>query len=293
LLYNHKSLGLIRVFINGFGRIGQSLFKILQKSSEFKIVGINDIRDIDMPNMPIFKESDPNSLDLTDVDIFVQSSGKYLKDRDNQIYLKNGAKIVVITAPSDTKTFLYGINHTEYNKERIISSSSCSVTAVAPIIKVLQQYGIKGCYVSMVHPYTNDQQLLDSAKTYKDIRRVRSATTNILPLYSTLPKAIKDLYPKVVLEATSIRVPIAYSTYYDLTIQTSTKVNQLEKIIRDNFAYTYENKVSQDFINSPHPITIDLNYSSSYSKMIKISGWQDSEYGYSYQLVKLLRFISG
>jgi len=282
----------IKIFINGFGRIGQHIYQILKDDDSYKIVGVNDIYDIDLDGIKTFKEKDPKNLNMKDVDILIQSSGKFLTKQSNEIYIKNGAKKVIISAPSDAKAFLYGINHKEYCGEEIISSSSCSATAIGPIVKAFEKFDIKGCYCSMIHSYTNDQQLLDDAKIYKDIRRVRSATINILPLYSTAPKALKKFFPKLEIEATSIRVPIAHSTYYDITLNIESKIDNFEDIIKNNFEYTYEKKVSSDFILSPYPITIDMNFSSSHDKIVKISGWQDNEYGYAYQLIKLIKVIS-
>lgn len=285
-------MGKIKVFINGFGRIGQHIYQILKDDNIVEIVGINDIYDINLKDIPIFKESNPINLDLKGVDVLIQASGKFLTKAENEIYLKQGAKKVIISAPSDAKAFIYGINHKEYNGEEIISASSCSATAIVPVIKAFEAYDIKGCYASMIHSYTNDQQLLDEAKVYKDIRRVRSATTNILPLYSTAPKAVKKFFPTLEIEATSIRVPIAYCTYYDITLLVQKEVKNFESVIKDSFEYTYEKKVSSDFILSPCSITVDMNFSYIDKNFIKISGWQDNEYGYSYQLTKLIKVVS-
>ena len=282
----------IKVFINGFGRIGQHIYQILKDDTTVEIVGINDIYDIDLTDIKIFKEKNPQNLELKGVDVLIQASGKFLTKESNKIYIKNGAKKVIISAPSDAKAFIYGINHKSYNGEEIISASSCSATAIVPVIKAFESFEIKGCYASMIHSYTNDQQLLDDAKVYKDIRRVRSATTNILPLYSTAPKAVRKFFPTLKIEATSIRVPIAYCTYYDITLLIEEKIEDFIRVIKNNFEYTYESKVSSDFILSPYSITIDMNFSYIDKNIIKISGWQDNEYGYSYQLTKLIKVVS-
>ena len=196
---------MIKVFINGFGRIGQSLYEIISENRDFEVVGINDIFEVDVKGTRKFCVKNPKELKLDGVDVCIQANGKYLSLEENEIFLQRGAKRVVISAPSpDAPHFIYGINHEDYKDERIFSTSSCSATAITHIIKSFDEFGILGCYATMIHSYTNDQALLDRAKPYMDIRRTRSATLNILPLYSTAPKAVRDFFPYLSIEAKSV-----------------------------------------------------------------------------------------
>ena len=288
---------MINIFINGFGRIGQALYNIAKHDKDFNIIGINDIEEFELKGVKTYFVKNPSELDLRDVDIFIQANGKYLTIEQNQIFLNKGAKKVVISAPSpDAPHFMIGINEDSYTHEKIFSTSSCSATAIAPVIKLFQKYGIKSCYSSMIHSYTNDQAVLDRAKPYMDIRRTRSATLNILPLYSTAPKAVRDFFPDLSIEAKSIRVPIAYCTYYDITLYLDKEVDNLhDKLVsscHDYISYTYEQKVSSDFIKDLNFLTYDLSFCKSYGKMVKISAWQDNEYGYSNQLLSTIKALS-
>lgn len=284
---------MIKVFINGFGRIGNTLYNLLKDDPSVMIAGINELNPVEVDNIPVFCEKDPKNLDLKGVDVVLQASGAFLKEEQNKPFLTQGAKKVLITAPSDAPTFLYGINHDRYKQERIISGSSCSATAIVPVLKAFEEFGIKSCYASMIHSYTNDQALLDRAKPYMDIRRTRSATLNILPLYSTAPQAVKRFFPDLDIEAKSIRVPLAYCTFYDITLILKTQPKKFKDIIKQNLDFTCEKLVSSDFIGSHSAITVDMEFSTHDQKMVKISGWQDNEVGYSYQLIKLLKAIHG
>ena len=288
---------MINIFINGFGRIGQALYNLAKDSKDFNIIGINDIEEFELDGVNTYCTKNPEDLDLSGVDVCIQANGKYLTIEQNQIFLNQGAKRVVISAPSpDAPHFMIDINESKYNQEKIFSTSSCSATAIAPVIKLFSKFGINSCYSSMIHSYTNDQALLDRARAYMDIRRTRSATINILPLYSTAPKAVRNFFPNLKIEAKSIRVPIAYCTFYDLTIHLDKEVDNIhEEIIsscKGFINYADEPKVSSDFIKDINFLTYDLSFCKSYGKMVKISAWQDNEYGYSNQLLQTIKVLS-
>jgi len=287
----------IKVFINGFGRIGQSLYEIINQSDYFEVVGINDIFDIDVKDVKKFCIKNPQELDLDGVDVCIQANGKYLSLEENEIFLQKGAKRVVISAPSpNAPHFIYGINHKSYSGEKIFSTSSCSATAITPIIQSFEELGILGCYATMIHSYTNDQALLDRAKPYMDIRRTRSATLNILPLYSTAPKAVRDFFPYLNIEAKSVRVPLAYTTFYDITLKLEKEVKNLEEILTKSthkfISFTKTPVVSSDFIKNKNFLVYDLNFSQTFGKLVKISAWQDNEYGYANQLLQTIKATS-
>ena len=283
---------MIKIFINGFGRIGNCIFELAKDDDQIKVVGINDIYQIKNINgVKIYTQKDPKKLDLQDVDVLIQSSGVFLTKEQNEIYLKNGAKKVLITAPSPVPTFIYGINHDDYKGEKIISSSSCSITAIAPIIKTFFPYQIKAVFASMIHSYTSDQPLLDENRAFLDLRRNRSATLNILPLLSSASKEIKKFFPSLHMEAKSIRVPLKSCTYYDISLYLQNEVEDFFNLIKQNFVFTAQKLVSSDFIGNKEALVVDINQSFYQNKMAKICAWQDNEVGYSNQVIKLIKAI--
>ena len=245
----------IRIFINGFGRIGRSAARILLKESSFELVGINDLYSyeqmryllkydsiygtldhdisvkeerlfIDDQSVKLFSEPDPQDIDIStlNVDVVLQCSGMFLTTESNLPFIKNGAKRVIISTPvtDDTPTYILGVNHKEYKQESIISNSSCSANAIVPIFQIIDKhFGIKSAMMSMYHSYTSYQNLLDGKHYSKDIRRTRSATQNIIPLMSSAAEATSYFFPhlKEKLYAKSIRVPIPSTTLYDLSIK--------------------------------------------------------------------------
>ncbi len=327
----------MRLFINGFGRIGRSVMRILLEDSSIDIVGINDIYDfsqiayllkydsiykelkesvvlqedrliVGKRVIKLFREKDPQNLDLSslDIDILLQCSGVFLTEESNKIYIKNGAKRVIISAPAndDTKTYIYGVNHKEYRGEEIISNSSCSANAIVPIFDLLQNsFNIESAFLSMYHSYTAYQKLLDVKHYSKDIRRTRSATQNIIPLESSAAKATELFFPhlKTKLYAKSIRVPVAAVTFYDLSIKLS-NIDSKESIIdlidsitelkyRDILRATDKELVSQDFIKNPNSATIDKKLLSIQGDLLRIAAWQDNEYGYAKRVVDMAKVL--
>ena len=329
----------IRIFINGFGRIGRSATRILLEDSSFELVGINDLYKyeqmayllkydsiygtlnhnirieeerllIDDQAVKLFSESDPENMDIRslNVDVVLQCSGMFLTTEDNLPLIKNGAKRVIISAPAtdDTPTYIFGVNHKEYKQEPIISNSSCSANAIVPIFQIIDRYfGIKSAMMSMYHSYTSYQNLLDGKHYSSDIRRTRSATQNIIPLMSSAAKATACFFPhlKEKLYAKSIRVPIASTTLYDLSIKlkgsyTREEVNQrLEAEVRSSYKNILDTTItpneSSDYIQNPHSAVINLPFTSLVGgKLLRVSAWQDNEYGYARRLVDMAKVIA-
>jgi glyceraldehyde 3-phosphate dehydrogenase len=254
----------IRVFINGFGRIGRSAARIMLEDSHFKIVGINDLYSyeqmayllkydsvygalqqdiymkeeklfIDGEEVKLFCEQDLQNLDINalNVDVVLQCSGMFLTIESNQPFIMNGAKKVIISTPvtDETPTYIYGVNHDNYKGEMIISNSSCSANAIVPIFKIIDKYfGIEGAMMSMYHSYTSYQNLLDGKHYSQDIRRTRAAAQNIIPLMSSAAEATACFFPKLKekLYAKSIRIPIPATTLYDLSIKIRGKYTKEE-----------------------------------------------------------------
>ncbi len=328
----------IKVFINGFGRIGRSALRVMLDDDAFDVVGINDIFSFsqfqyllqydslykELPykvtlhddllsvgehRIKLFCQEEPSKLALSslDVDVLLQCSGRFLTLQDNMPYIDQGAKRVILSTPPNDEmpTYIMGFNHLDYNDEKIISYSSCSANAMAPIMQMIDRhYGIKNTSVSMIHSYTSEQNLLDSKGASSDLRRSRSATQNILPLGSTATATLGVLFPhlKGKLYTKSIRVPISATTLYDFTlyVENPTDRERLNELFKSEVQETLKNitatdescKVSSDYIHNRHSATIDLPLTEVIDgNCIKITAWQDNEYGYAYQLVQMVKTV--
>ena len=308
---------MIKVFINGFGRIGRSTARIILEDDRFELVGINDIystkqmeelynhdsiygkSNSTLDGVKLFSQKEPPKIEC---DILLQCSGVHLTTEANQPYLKNGAKKVIISAPAsdDTPTYIYGINHQLYKDENIISNSSCSANAIVPIFKIIQDnFGIKSANLSMYHSYTAYQKLLDVKHYSKDMRRTRSATQNIIPLMSSAASATAKFFPHLEgkLYAKSIRVPVSATTFYDLSIhlERSSTNEKVREIFKPSNILDVTSKplVSRDFIKSPYSATIDLNFTELVDgDLLRVSAWQDNEYGYAKRLVDMAKVVA-
>ncbi len=328
----------IRIFINGFGRIGRSAARIILENPELELVGINDLcsfeqmayllkydsqylslpyevklqnglLSINHQTVKLFSHQNAADIDIEalDIDMVLECTGVFLTVEANMAWIKNGAKrVIVSTPPSDAMpTYMFGVNHHEYQQEPIISNSSCSANAIVPIFKIIDKhFGIRSAMMSMYHSYTFYQNLLDNKHYSTEIRRTRSATQNIIPLASTAAKATEYFFPhlKGQFHAVSIRVPIPATTLYDLSINlksSATKeevnrqlVSQAASVYAGILDVTDTPKESSDYIKSPYSATINLPFTLiSKDNLLRISAWQDNEYGYAKRLVDLANAI--
>lgn len=328
----------IRIFINGFGRIGRSAARIMLEDSSFELVGVNDLSSyeqmayllkydsiygaldhdisvkedrlfIDDQTVKLFSEADPKNMDIRslNVDVVLECTGIFLSTESNFPLIENGASKVIISAPvtDSTPTYILGVNHKEYKQESIISNSSCSANAIVPIFQIIDKYfGIESAMMSMYHSYTSHQNLLDGKHYSKDIRRTRSATQNIIPLMSSAAEATARFFPhlKEKLYAKSIRVPIPSTTLYDLSIKldgsyTREEVNQrFESEVKSSYKNILDTtntpNESNDYIQNPHSAVINLPFTSLVGgNLLRISAWQDNEYGYAKRLVDMAKII--
>jgi len=258
----------IRVFINGFGRIGRCAARIILNDSRFTLVGINDIYSFEQmqqlleydsvygslshevsrheniltvkgQRITLCNEADPSNLMLEKigVDVVLECSGYFLTLSSCQPFLQQGAqKVVVSTPPKDgMPVYIRGVNDMHYAQEPIISSSSCSANAIVPIFTVVDDaFSIRSAMLSMYHSYTSYQRLLDGKHYSHDMRRARSTTQNIIPLQSSAAGATAYFFPQLQdkLYAKSIRIPLSAVTFYDLTIRTKSNVTQQELMQR-------------------------------------------------------------
>ena len=258
-------VSVVRVGINGFGRIGRNFFRAaLASKADIEVVAVNDLTDIatlahllkydsilgrlDQPvtyddksisvggkKITVFAEKDPAALAWGSVgaDIVIESTGRFTKASDAAKHLTGGAKKVVISAPATDEdvTLVLGVNDSAYNPaaHTIISNASCTTNCLAPMAKVLDEtFGIVRGFMTTVHAYTNDQVILDFP--HKDLRRARAAATNIIPTSTGAAKAIGLVLPnlKGKLDGYALRVPVPTGSITDLTVELKRETSAAE-----------------------------------------------------------------
>ena len=259
----------LKLAINGFGRIGRSVFRQLLEHENIIIVGINDLTDsytlahllkydsthgvldadisanksellVNQKSIQIFSEPKPKNIpwrDL-DVDVVIESTGRFTKKEDAFSHIIAGAKKVIISAPSpDAKTIVIGVNEEILdNQDFVISNASCTTNCLAPIAKIIDHhFNIEKGYITTTHAFTVDQQLLDSP--HKDLRRARSATNSIIPTKTGAALAVGKVLPKLngKLDGIALRVPVSCGSIVDLVceVKNSTSVLEVNKVIKD------------------------------------------------------------
>jgi glyceraldehyde-3-phosphate dehydrogenase, type I len=246
---------MVRIAINGFGRIGRLAFRQVYNDSDIEVVAINDLTDtktlahllkydtaqgrflddrityteddivVDGKNIRVYKESDPEKLpwEELDVDVVLECTGFFTSKDKAMKHIIAGAKKVIISAPAgeDVKTIVYNVNHEELDgDEKIISAASCTTNCLAPVAKVLNDnFKIRTGFMSTIHAYTNDQNTLDSPHKKGDLRRARAAASNIVPNSTGAAKAIGLVIPELngKLDGTAQRVPVVTGSIVELT----------------------------------------------------------------------------
>ena len=248
----------MRVAINGFGRIGRLVFRIMEEDRAFEIVAINDLTDakqlahllkydssqgsyrkeeisykdnyllVGGKHILVFSEADPVNLpwDRLDIDMVFECSGHFTKEEDANKHILAGAKKVIISAPAkgNVKTIVYGVNEEILTgDEKIISAASCTTNCLAPVLKVVNDnFGIKRGYMTTIHAYTNDQVMLDvSHKKGIEARRGRAGAINIVPSSTGAAKAIGLVIPELDgrLKGSAMRVPVSDGSVVDLVLE--------------------------------------------------------------------------
>jgi len=251
----------IKIAINGFGRIGRSVARVILERDGVELVAINDIiplqsaayllkydsvhnffeKNITFSNdclivndkkIRFYNEENPKNLIFSDVDVVLECSGLFLTSGEVEHHLQKGVKKVIISAPAkdNTPTFVMGVNHERYNGENIISNASCTTNCLAPIAKILDDhFGIEKGLITTVHSYTNDQNLLDNFHK-RDIRRSRAAAINMIPTTTGAAKAIGKVLPKLEgrLDGRSVRVPVPNVSLLDFDVVLSKKTSKEE-----------------------------------------------------------------
>ena len=255
---------MVKIGINGFGRIGRNFFRAAMSDPNIEIVGINDLTDnatlahllkydsilgrlgaevshtentitVGGKTIQVFAERDPGALPWGKVgaEIVIESTGIFTKAADAKKHISAGAKKVIISAPATDEdiTIVMGVNHEQYNaaQHNVISNASCTTNCLAPMAKVLNdQFGIVRGLMTTIHAYTNDQVILDFP--HKDLRRARAAATNIIPTSTGAAKAISLVLPELKgkLDGYALRVPVPTGSVTDLTVELSREVSAAE-----------------------------------------------------------------
>jgi glyceraldehyde 3-phosphate dehydrogenase len=330
----------IRVGINGFGRIGRNFLRAqLERGGDFEIVAANDLGDtktmahllkhdsvLGALKVPVeagdgfirvggneirfTTERDPAQLPWGElgIDVAIESTGIFTSRDGAAKHLEAGAKKVVISAPATDPDFtvVIGVNDRAYDPEQhhIISNASCTTNCVAPLAKILHEaYGVERGFMTTIHAYTNDQNVLDLP--HKDLRRARAAAINLIPTSTGAAKAIGLVLPdlKGKVDGMSMRAPVPTGSIVDLVVQVATEtskdaVNELFRSKADTgdfegiLQYSDEPLVSTDIIHSSYSSIFDSDLTMVNGNLVKVFGWYDNEWGYSCRLVDLVAKIA-
>ncbi|MCL1919651.1 MAG: type I glyceraldehyde-3-phosphate dehydrogenase [Kiritimatiellaeota bacterium] len=330
----------IKVGINGFGRIGRMVFRAAVKNfaDDIEIVGINDLLDpdylaymlkydsvhgrfqgeveVDGANLIVngkkirlTAEKDPAALKWDEVgaDVVVESTGLFLDKATAQAHITAGAKKVILSAPSkdDTPMFVYGVNHTAYAGEAIISNASCTTNCLAPVAKVLNDtFGIVKGLMTTVHAATATQKTVDGPSK-KDWRGGRGILENIIPSSTGAAKAVGKVIPELNKKLTGMafRVPTSDVSVVDLTavLAKETTYDEVkaamkaasEGELKGILGYTEEKVVSTDFRGEVKTSVFDAEAGIMLdSTFVKIVSWYDNEWGYSNKVLEMVRVMA-
>jgi glyceraldehyde 3-phosphate dehydrogenase len=329
----------IKVGINGFGRIGRNIMRAAMGNGDIDIVAVNDLTNaktlahllkydsilgnlkadisasgdritVNQDEFQVLSQKDPAQLPWKDLGVEVVFEGTGIfTDRDSAAkHLAAGAKKVIITAPAKKPdiTVVLGVNDEKYDASahHIISNASCTTNCLAPIAKVLhERFGIRKGWMTTVHSYTNDQQLLDLP--HKDLRRARAAALSIIPTTTGAAIAVGEVLPdlKGKLDGIAMRVPTPNVSVVDLAAILDKKTSKDEVNAAFNEAadgalkgilqYVEEPLVSVDFRGNAHSSILDAPYTSVMDgDFVKVLAWYDNEWGYSMRCVDLLGFLA-
>ncbi|MEX0890310.1 MAG: type I glyceraldehyde-3-phosphate dehydrogenase [Balneolaceae bacterium] len=328
----------IKVGINGFGRIGRLVARsvLLYQKDAIEIVGVNDLTDahtlahlfkydsvhgtwpgdvkaegenlvIDGMKIAISAERDPSNLKWGQLgaEVVVESTGIFRDDKTASKHLDAGAKKVIISAPGkgDIKTIVIGVNDQEIDDSyQIYSNASCTTNCLAPMVKILDEaFGIEKGFMTTVHAYTGDQQIVDGP--HKDLRRARAAAHNIIPTTTGAAAAVGLVLPHLngKLDGGAVRVPVPAGSLTDFTAVVKKDVTEAE--VHEAFKkaasgpmkgileYSEQELVSTDILGNPHSCIFDSGLTKVDGNLVKVIGWYDNEAGYSARTAELIAKI--
>jgi glyceraldehyde 3-phosphate dehydrogenase len=325
-----------RVGINGFGRIGRNFLRAtIERGGNYEVVAFNDLGDlktmghlfkhdsvlghfpgevsvgdgvlnVNGQDLQALAVRDPAELPWKDlgVDVVLESTGFFTSREGAQKHVDAGAAKVVISAPATDPDFtiVLGVNDDEYDadKHTIISNASCTTNCIAPMAKVLHEtWGIERGFMTTIHAYTNDQQVLDLP--HPDLRRARAAAINLIPTSTGAARAIGLVLPELKgkVDGISVRAPVPTGSITDfvVSLKREASVDEINGAflaaattgpLAPYLVYTDEPLVSTDIIHSPASCTFDSSLTMAGGNFAKVFGWYDNEWGYSCRLVDLI-----
>lgn len=328
-----------RIAINGFGRIGRGVLRvILDRELDVEVVAVNDLTDgatlahllewdsvygrlnrniafeddhllVDDLRIRVIAEPDPAKLPWGEigVDAVLESTGRFTKGEDARKHIEAGATRVLVSAPATDAdlTVVLGVNDHLYDPEKhfIVSNASCTTNAFAPLAQVLDDLAdIKQGFMTTVHAYTQDQNLIDGP--HKDKRRARAAALNIVPTSTGAAKAIGLVLPKLdgKLSGTSMRVPVPVGSIVELNAEVSREVTLDEVLdayreaasgrLAGLLEYTDDPLVSSDIVGNPHSSIFDSELTQIQGNHVKVVTWYDNEWGFSNRAAEMLERLS-
>ncbi|MEO8610617.1 MAG: type I glyceraldehyde-3-phosphate dehydrogenase [Chloroflexota bacterium] len=332
----------IRVGINGFGRIGRQVLRAIREyyPNDIDVVAFNDLGDlqtmahlfrydsnygryhgkvevsdgaliVDGDEIKALAEKDPAVLPWKDlgVDIVIESTGRFTDKETAGKHITAGAKKVIISAPAKNEdiTICLGVNEDKYDlaKHHVISNASCTTNCLAPAAKVINdKYGIMRGFMTTIHSYTNDQQILDLP--HKDLRRARAAALNIIPTTTGAAKAVALVIPELKgkFDGFAVRVPTPTVSLVDFVAEVKTGTTKDEMIaafeeaaagpMKGILGVSHEPLVSMDFKGDSRSSIIDVESCMVMGgTMVKVVTWYDNEWGYSCRVADLTKLIGG
>jgi glyceraldehyde 3-phosphate dehydrogenase len=329
----------IRVGINGFGRIGRQVLKAMREKygSDIDVVAFNDLGDlntmahlfrydsnygryhghvevkdgsliVDGDSIKALAERDPAKLPWGDlgVDIVVESTGIFTSKDQAEKHIQGGAKKVIISAPAKNEdiTICLGVNEGKYDpaSHHVVSNASCTTNCLAPAAKVVNDtLGIIKSYVTTVHSYTNDQQILDLP--HKDLRRARAAALNIIPTTTGAAKAVALVIPELKgkFDGIAIRVPTPTVSLIDFVAVVEKETTKADLIaafeaaangpMQGILGVSHEPLVSMDYKGDARSSIIDAESTDVNGNFVKVISWYDNEWGYSVRVADLTKFM--
>jgi glyceraldehyde 3-phosphate dehydrogenase len=264
---------------------------------------------VDGKPIAVLSERDPVAIDWDrlGVSVVIESTGKFGARDDAAVHLKGGAKKVLISAPGKHAdlTVVMGVNDEEYDPARhdVISAASCTSNCVVPMVKVLHDNfgGIQRGFMTTIHAYTGDQNLLDAP--HKDLRRARSAASSIIPTSTGAARAVGIVLPELdgKLDGVAVRVPVEDGSLTDLTVALGSEpsvedVNAAFEAAANGplagiLRYTTEPIVSRDIIGDPASCVFDASLTQAGLNLVKVFGWYDNEWGYTCRLADLAALV--
>ncbi len=329
----------LKVGINGFGRIGRNIVRAALQNRDLEFVAVNDLTNaetlahllkydsvlgnleaavearngnivVDGRELKVLSVKDPAQLPWKDlgVDLVFESTGLFTERDKAAGHLAAGARKVIVTAPAKKPdvTLVLGVNEEKYDPKahHIISNASCTTNCLAPVAKVLHQtFGIKKGWMTTIHSYTNDQNLLDLP--HKDLRRARAAAVSMIPTTTGAAAAVGEVLPdlKGKLDGFAMRVPTPNVSVVDLVVivgkpTSAEDVNRAMKAAADGplkgiLEYETAPLVSIDFRKNPHSSILDAAYTKVMDgDFVKVLSWYDNEWGYSSRCVDLAMLIA-